>query len=202
MPFVVVIVGVILVITAFNNKHGDFGAALAQDIPGFFKWGAALAAIGALGFVPGIKTPSRWLLALVMLVIFLHNYANIIAGFKNFAGSGGTASGGTNPTPTAAFTASAGQSTAAPTPQQIAGDSSTATPATSGVPIPSSLASLFGLGGTGATGTTGGTGTATPTGVPGLPNTSLSNFFGLAPGGSAALSQIESGFGGSSLFGT
>lgn len=205
MPFVVVLVGVILVIAAFNNAHGNLGQALAQDVPGYFKWGAALAAIGALGFVPGIRTPSRWLLALVLLVIFLHNYAAIIAGFQGFAGSSGAASGSPPPTPTAAFSASAGQSTAAASPASIAGDTSSgATPATSGIAgIPTTLAGLFGLGGTGGSSTaTGGAGTATPTGIPGLPNTSLGNFIGLVPGGSQALSSIESGFGGGNLFGT
>jgi hypothetical protein len=132
MPFVVVLIGALIVIAGFNSTHGQLATQLKQDIPGYFKWGAAIAAILALGFVPGLKVPSRYLLALVLLVIFLHNYQNIINGFKNFASSGGTSSGAAADLPTAAFTASAGQSLLPPTPQQIAGDATGATPAIAG----------------------------------------------------------------------
>ena len=113
MPFVLLIVGAILVVAAFNNSHGDLGKALQSDLPGFFKWGAAIAAILGLGFVPGFKTPSRWLLALVLLVIVLKNYSAIFAGLTSFAKTGpaATNAGPDVPTPSAAFSASAGQST-------------------------------------------------------------------------------------------
>lgn len=122
MPFAVILIGAILVIAAFNNTHGQLASELTTDLPGYFKWGVALAAILGLGFIPGLKTPSRWLLALVLLVIFLHNYSAILAGFSSFAGSGGTASGSASPTPSAALTASAGQSTDPATAPEIAGD--------------------------------------------------------------------------------
>ena len=59
--------------------------------------------------------------------------------------------------------------------------SSTATSSTSSGSIPSTQGSILGLGGTASTSTSasGGTGTATSTGIAGLPNTSLSTFFGL-----------------------
>jgi hypothetical protein len=70
------------------------------------------------------------------------------------------------------------------------GGSSTTTPAsTTTAPastatsstLPATQGSILGLGGTTSTATTaaGGVGTATPTGIAGLPNTSLDNFFGL-----------------------
>jgi len=124
MPFVLVIVGAILVVTAFNNSHGSLGQALQTDLPGYFKWGAAIAAILGLGYVPGLKTASRWLLALVLLVIVLKNYSGIFAGFTSFAKSGpaATDAGPDIATPSAAFSASAGQSTAAANIAAVAGE--------------------------------------------------------------------------------
>jgi hypothetical protein len=84
-------------------------------------------------------------------------------------GGGGTST--TTPQPSA----STGTATA-----PAATTTTTTTPSNSSLGLPTSLGSYFGLGGTTATTTaTGGVGTATPTGIAGLPNTSLDNFFGL-----------------------
>jgi hypothetical protein len=105
MPFVVLIVGAILIIAAFNNTYSKLAAELETDVPGFFKWAAAIAAIVALGYVPGLRVPTRWLLALVMLVLLLKNYSQIYAGFTSFAQSNPAPTGAAVPTPTAGFIA-------------------------------------------------------------------------------------------------
>lgn len=72
MPFLIVIVGLILIVSAIRGTTGDLATDLATDVSGgFLKWLAAVIAIGALGYVPGLKEPSRYLLALVALVILL-----------------------------------------------------------------------------------------------------------------------------------
>ncbi len=133
MPFVLLIVGALLVVTAFNNSHGQLAGALQSDLPGFFKWGAAIAAILGLGFLPGLKTPSRWLLALVLLVIVLKNYTAILAGFSGFAKTGASATnaGQDIALPTDAFSASAGQATA-PAPAADTSGGSAASSSSSG----------------------------------------------------------------------
>lgn len=88
MPFVAIIIGAILIIAAFNNTHTQLAANLEKDIPGFFKWGIAIAAILGIGYIPGLRTPTRWLLGLVALVVLLTQYKNIIQGFQNFAQTG------------------------------------------------------------------------------------------------------------------
>ncbi len=93
MPFVLLIVGAVLVVSAFNNSQGRLAAELQTDIPGFFAWAVAIAAILGLGFVPGLKTLSRWTLALVLMVIVLKNYKTILSGFSSFAASGAKATG-------------------------------------------------------------------------------------------------------------
>ena len=105
MPFVIVIVGVIIAIAAFNNTFSSLATELETDLPGYFVWGIAIAAVLALGFIPGFKTPSRWLIALVAVVIVLKGWSQIQAGFQQFASSGGTPSGTAPAAPTAAYSA-------------------------------------------------------------------------------------------------
>ena len=104
MPFLLLIIGAIIFIAAYQNTHGELASQLSQDVPPFLKWGMAIAAVGALGFVPGMRDLSRWLLALVLVVIVLTNYKQIIAGLQSI-GSGASSS----PQPTAASQAAAGQ---------------------------------------------------------------------------------------------
>jgi predicted membrane protein len=101
MPFVAILVGVILIMVAINNTYRDMAKELETDIPGYFVWGIAIAALVGLGFVPGLKTPSRWLLGLIVLTVALTQYKTIIAGFQQFAGSGGQTGAVTNPPPKA-----------------------------------------------------------------------------------------------------
>jgi hypothetical protein len=88
---------------------------------------------------------------------------------------GGGASATTGAATTASPTTTPGATTTAPA------GSTTLLPSNAALGLPSSYGSVLGLGGTASTTTTatGGTGTATPTGITGLPNTSLSQFFGL-----------------------
>jgi uncharacterized membrane protein YfcA len=144
MPFVALIAGAILIVVAFNNSAPALVTQLETDIPGYFKWAAALAAVAALGYIPGLRVPSRWLLGLVMLVLLLTNYQQIFAGFQNFASSGSTA------TPAAASTdpltayATSGGSTGAVPATEIAGSGSTAsTGAATASQVASSASSIL-----------------------------------------------------------
>ena len=57
MPVAILILGALLVVTAFNNSFSALATELEADIPGYFKWAAAIAAICALGYIPGMRTP-------------------------------------------------------------------------------------------------------------------------------------------------
>jgi hypothetical protein len=104
MPVVLLIVGAVLIVAAFNNAQGNLATALETDVPGFAHWFLAIAVVGGLGYVPGMRSPSRWLLGLVMLVLVLRNYTNIFAGFKN-AAAGSSAVTQSQTTPAAAYVA-------------------------------------------------------------------------------------------------
>ena len=82
MPLILLFIGAIIAVAAFNNAQGTLATELETDVPPFLKWGLAVFAVGGLGWIPGFEKPSRWLLALVFVVIVLKNYANIIAGFQ------------------------------------------------------------------------------------------------------------------------
>jgi hypothetical protein len=110
MPVALILIGALLIIVAFNNTMGELATELETDIPGFFVWAVAIAAILGLGYIPGFKQPSRWLLGLVVLVIVLTNYQKILSGFTTFAKTGGaaTAAGaaGAPPNPATAYASS------------------------------------------------------------------------------------------------
>jgi hypothetical protein len=94
----------------------------------------------------------------------LQNYWSILLG----GGASSTATTGTTTAP--ATTTAPGATTTSPT------------PTTSLFGLPSSIFPMLGGTANPTAPATGGTGTATPTGVPGLPNTSLGTFFGLGSG--------------------
>lgn len=102
MTLVLLFIGIIIVVAAFRNSQGALFTALYEDVPGYVTWAAAIFAIGAVGFIPGLRPVSRGILALVIVVIVLRNYQNIIKGFQDVwqnpptatpAGSGSNASG-------------------------------------------------------------------------------------------------------------
>lgn len=83
MILVALFIGAILIVAAIRNSQGALFAALYQDVPGYVIWAAAIFAVGAVGFIPGLKPVSRGLLALVIVVIVMNNYQKILAGFKD-----------------------------------------------------------------------------------------------------------------------
>jgi hypothetical protein len=83
MIFVALLIGAVLIVAAVRNSQGALFAALKQDVPAFVVWAAAIFAIGAIGFVPGLKPVSRGLLILVVTVLILRNYKQILQGFDS-----------------------------------------------------------------------------------------------------------------------
>ena len=134
MPLGLILIGAILIVVAFQNTMGQLATELQADLPGFFVWLLAIAAILGLGYVPGMKVPSRWLLGLVALVILLTNYKKIFEGFTTFASTGAaaTATGATAADPATTFASS--PKGPLPTPAQVAGDPASAAPAAASTP--------------------------------------------------------------------
>jgi hypothetical protein len=82
MPFLLLLVGAVVIVAAVRETAGTLGADLAQDVPGFAKWALAIGGVGALQWVPGLQTIARSLLGLVILVIVLNNWSAFLSGIK------------------------------------------------------------------------------------------------------------------------
>jgi hypothetical protein len=76
MPLVAIIMGAILADLAFRGTEHEFAKQLGADFgqgSQFWSWAAAIAIIGALGYVDALKRPSGLLMALVVLGMVLKN---------------------------------------------------------------------------------------------------------------------------------
>lgn len=86
MPFVLILIAGVLIVSAYQNTHGAVISALEQDVPPFVKWALAVGATASLGFVPGMQTISRYLTGLVFLVIVLRNWQDVQTGITDLGG--------------------------------------------------------------------------------------------------------------------
>jgi len=76
MPLVFLFLGVLFIVVAINGTQGQLIKNVQQDFTGnnnFLIWVAAIAAIGALGYVQELKPLSVAFLALIIVVILLRN---------------------------------------------------------------------------------------------------------------------------------
>ena len=83
MGLIALLIGIVLIVSAVRNSQGALFTALEADVPKFVIWAAAILAVGAIGVVPGLKPVSRWLLALVIVVIVVNNYQRLVSGFQS-----------------------------------------------------------------------------------------------------------------------
>ena len=83
MGLIALFLGIVLIVSAVRNSQGELFSALEQDVPKFVIWAAAILAVGAIGAIPGLKGPSRLLLALIVTVLIVNNYQKLITGFQN-----------------------------------------------------------------------------------------------------------------------
>jgi hypothetical protein len=94
MPFVLVIIGTVLLVASVKNTYGlttpagtpGLGALLINDFTGannFVFWFAAILIIGAIGYIDKLKPISNAFLFLVIIVLFLKqgNPSGIGGGF-------------------------------------------------------------------------------------------------------------------------
>lgn len=110
MPFALLFIGIILVLSAANGTLSALGAQLKKDFTGpgnFVTWLAAVGIIGALGYIPQLEKFSRAFIGLLLVVIFFaagkqgkfqkfaQAITNVTAGnLGNVPAAGQTAAGG------------------------------------------------------------------------------------------------------------
>lgn len=76
MPFALVLIGLVLIVTGAKNTHRAFGRTLVGDFTGpanFTYWLAAIGSIGALGYIEKIRPFSRAFMVLIIVAMFLAN---------------------------------------------------------------------------------------------------------------------------------
>ena len=76
MPLAFLIIGIAIGVTAFRGTYAQLGTLVANDFTGsnsFLVWLGAILAIGLIGYIPGLEKPSRLMIALLLLVVFLKN---------------------------------------------------------------------------------------------------------------------------------
>jgi hypothetical protein len=78
-----ILLGILLLDTGFKGTQRELAQQLTNDLvgeQGFIGWIAAFGAIGALGYIPVLEKPSRYFIALMLVVIVLRNGG----AFQNF----------------------------------------------------------------------------------------------------------------------
>lgn len=76
MPFALVTIGLIMIVTGAKGTYSAFGKQVASDFTGegnFLYWIASIGAVGALGYVPDLKTFSRMFMTLIVVAMVLRN---------------------------------------------------------------------------------------------------------------------------------
>lgn len=77
------VIGLVLISTGLKNTQHKLGEQLQRDLlgpNGFIAWAAAVIAIGCLGYIPGLRQSSRYLLLLLAVVMVVRNpgiFANV-----------------------------------------------------------------------------------------------------------------------------
>jgi hypothetical protein len=105
MGFVLLTIGLLMVITGARGTYAQFGSQIASEFQGnnsFTYQMIALGSIGALGYIPALQSFSRWVLALILLVILLRGQPGFIQQFNAAMSSGPkapNATGAATPSP-------------------------------------------------------------------------------------------------------
>lgn len=74
MPFALVTIGLIMIVSGARDTYDAFGKQLVSDFTGpgnFTYWLAAIGAVGSLGYIPDFRTFSRTFMALILVVMVL-----------------------------------------------------------------------------------------------------------------------------------
>lgn len=132
MPFALIFIGLILIVTGLEGTEKDLGAQLKTDFSGqgsYLYWGVAIVAAGSVGYIDSLKRFSDTFMALLLISLLLHNggvFSNLVSGLKsgvtnpetlpadsNASPSGGGSGGGSTGGASSGGSSSGGGSSAA-----------------------------------------------------------------------------------------
>lgn len=98
MPFALTFVGLLLIITGFQNTYKEFGSQVQKDFTGpgnFLYWMVAILVVGSLGYIKGLEKFSRLFMALIIVGILLSKKSGTAQGINFFSGIGAALNSGT-----------------------------------------------------------------------------------------------------------
>ncbi len=90
MPYALLLIGAILLVAGVRNTYGQLWALIKNDFigtGGFINWVAAIAVIGAIGYIPRLRSLSVAFMTLLLLVLVL-SHAGLFAQLQNFIQNG------------------------------------------------------------------------------------------------------------------
>lgn len=76
MPYALVTIGLLMVITGINNTYSQFASQVSSDFTGqksFIVWILAIGSVGALGYINSLRTFSHYFMALIIISLVLSN---------------------------------------------------------------------------------------------------------------------------------
>jgi hypothetical protein len=88
MPFALVLIGLVMIVTGAKDTYKQFGDELISDFtgPGNFTWWiASVGAVGAVGYIPQMEKLSRAFMALVIISMLISNrgvFSKLTAGLE------------------------------------------------------------------------------------------------------------------------
>lgn len=88
VPYALVVIGLIMIITGILNTYAQLATQLQSDFTGnksFIVWIIALGSVGALGYIKDLRTFSHYFMALILIGLVLSNkgfFANFTAAIK------------------------------------------------------------------------------------------------------------------------
>lgn len=105
MPYALLLIGAILLVAGIRNTYAQLWALVQNDFTsqgGFLSWVAAIAVVGALGYIPKLRPLSVAFMTLLLIVLVISN-GGVFAKLQEFiqSGAGGRGISPSTPTPTA-----------------------------------------------------------------------------------------------------
>lgn len=76
MPFALIFLGILFVVVGYRGTQGDLVELLKGDFTGqgnFIYWIVSIIVVGAVGYIPKLKSISDGFLVLILLVLFISN---------------------------------------------------------------------------------------------------------------------------------
>lgn len=78
MPFALIIIGLVMIVTGARNTHAALGDQIVSDFTGeknFTYWVISIGSVGALGYVKPFEEMSRMFMLLIILAMVIKNGA-------------------------------------------------------------------------------------------------------------------------------